>query len=244
MSANSAHLFSPKPHDLVLAINAGSSSIKFAVHAAGNPPRRTLVGTVERIGLGEATLRIARQDQPAERLPFAAGDPAQAAASLIEWLDGSGELGRVTAVGHRLVHGGRKRVDPQVITEAVLADLREAVPLDPAHLPLEIRLIEALAARRPEMPQFACFDAAFHKELPPVAARLPIPRHYADAGIRRYGFHGLSYAFLMEELERVAGTGAARGRSFWPTSAPGPAWRPSKTAGALTPPWASRRPAG
>ena len=196
----------------VLTVNGGSSSIKFAVYAPGEPPRRVLAGAVERVGLTDPFLRVARPDAPDERLPLPAADPGRAVAALLDWLDRAGELGRVAAVGHRIVHGGPFHTEPQLVTPDLLADLRRAVPLDPAHLPAQIRLIEALTDRLPGVPQAACFDTAFHRDLPTPARLLPIPRRYAEAGVRRYGFHGLSYAYLLEELGRQAGADAAAGR--------------------------------
>lgn len=108
--------------------------------------------------------------------------------------------GRFEAAGHRFVHGGPKYFAPQRITERLLEELREFSSFDPEHLPMEIELVEALARREPDLPQIACFDTAFHHDLPRVAQLLPIPRRYFDKGVRRYGFHGLSYAYLMEKL--------------------------------------------
>jgi acetate kinase len=118
----------------------------------------------------------------------------------------------VAAIGHRIVHGGPKYSEPQRIMSAVLDELRRLSPYDPEHLPAEIRLIEAFAERYPGLPQVACFDTAFHRDMPRVARVLPIPRRYHSKGVQRYGFHGLSYAYLLEELGRVAGTEAANGR--------------------------------
>ncbi len=212
MPANTSDRSADQPTGRVLTVNGGSSGIKFALFDAGTPPQRTLAGAVERVGLADAFLRASAHNRPDERRPISANDPAEAVAGLVEWLDGLGELARVTAIGHRVVHGGSKHFDPQLVTPELLADLRAAVPLDPNHLPAEIRLIETLTHRLPGIPQVACFDTAFHKDLPQVAARLPIPRRYFDAGIQRYGFHGLSFAYLMGELERLDGPEAARGR--------------------------------
>ena len=118
----------------------------------------------------------------------------------------------LTAVGHRVVHGGPSYWQPQRITAELLAELHRISPLDPAHLPGEILLAEAFHRRLPDLPQVACFDTAFHHDMPRVAQQLPIPRRYEAQGVRRYGFHGLSYAFLMEEMARVAGTQAAPDR--------------------------------
>jgi len=115
-------------------------------------------------------------------------------------------------VGHRVVHGGPKYGKPQRITAEMVEDLHQLSTFDPEHLPEEILLTEAFHRRFPDLPQVACFDTAFHHDLPRVARLLPIPRQYEPQGVRRYGFHGLSYAFLMEELVRLAGTEAAQGR--------------------------------
>ena len=111
-----------------------------------------------------------------------------------------------------MVHGGPKYSEPALITKEMVEELRRLKPFDPEHLPEEIQLTEAFHRRFPDLPQVACFDTAFHHDLPRVAQLLPIPRRYEAQGVRRYGFHGLSYAFLMEELARLAGTEAAQGR--------------------------------
>ncbi|MBY0513185.1 MAG: acetate/propionate family kinase, partial [Gemmataceae bacterium] len=115
----------------VLTVNGGSSSIKFAVYAAGESPRRVLAGAVERVGLPDSFLRVSRPGGPDERLSRPAADPDRAAAALLEWLEGAGELGRVAAVGHRVVHGGVKYASPVRIDDAVLAELDALVPLAP-----------------------------------------------------------------------------------------------------------------
>jgi acetate kinase len=118
----------------------------------------------------------------------------------------------MTAVGHRVVHGGPRQTEPQCITPAMIAELHQLRSFDPEHLPLEIELIEAFDRRRPTLPQVACFDTAFHRTMPRVATLLPIPRRYEAAGVRRYGFHGLSYEFLMTELGRLGDRAATKGR--------------------------------
>jgi acetate kinase len=111
-----------------------------------------------------------------------------------------------------VVHGGPKYSEPQRITPEMVQELHRLSPFDPQHMPEEILLTEAFQRRFPDLPQVACFDTAFHHDLPRVARLLPIPRRYEAQGVRRYGFHGLWYAFLMEELARLAGAEAARGR--------------------------------
>jgi acetate kinase len=115
-------------------------------------------------------------------------------------------------VGHRIVHGGPWYDAPAMVTDAMLHDLRRIAPFDPEHLPGELALIDAFRRLDPELPQVACFDTAFHHGLPRVAQIVPIPRRFEASGVRRYGFHGLSYTYLMEELARTAGQEAARGR--------------------------------
>jgi len=130
---------------------------------------------------------------------------------LVAWVDAHAERSTIAAVGHRIVHGGPQYSEPQVISPKVRDELGRLVPFAPNHLPDEIAIIDGLAVNVPEVPQVACFDTAFHQQMPEVARRLPIPALYDRRGIRRYGFHGLSYAFLMEELSRVGGADAARG---------------------------------
>jgi len=130
----------------------------------------------------------------------------------MDWLEQSTGLGSLGAVGHHVVHGGPKYSEPQRITADMVEELRRLSPFDPEHLPEEIQLTEAFHRRFPDLPQVVCFDTAFHHDLPRVARLLPIPRRYEAQGVQRYGFHGLSYAYLMEELAHLAGMEAARGR--------------------------------
>jgi acetate kinase len=197
----------------ILTINGGSSSIKFALFETGEPLRRILEGGIERIGLPEATMQVKGLNQADNfsRL-LTAPDHTVAVGALMDWIEERGGRDALTAVGHRVVHGGPKFREPQQITADMVEELRRLSPLDPEHLPEEILLAEAFHRRLPALPQVACFDTAFHHDLPRVARLLPIPRRYEAQGVRRYGFHGLSYAYLMGELARLAGTEAAQGR--------------------------------
>ena len=197
----------------ILTINGGSSSIKFALFEVGESLHRILAGTIERIGLPEATLRV-KGVIPADNFsrPVTAPDHTVAVGALMDWIDQRTGRDALTAVGHRVVHGGPKYSQSQRITAEMVEELRRLSPFDPEHLPEEILLTEAFHRRFPDLPQVACFDTAFHHDLPRVARLLPIPRRYEAQGVRRYGFHGLSYAFLMAELARLAGTEAAKGR--------------------------------
>lgn len=205
----------PKPradglYRAVLAINGGSSSIKFALFELSDGPRRRLAGGIDRIGLADGTLQ-ARDERTNETIhtPLAAQDHAQAVEQLLAWLGARIDVQTLAAVGHRIVHGGPTLIEPCWIDDAVLDELRRLSPFDPEHLPGEIELVEAFRKATPRVPQAACFDTAFHRHLPPVARLLAIPRKYAEKGIRRYGFHGLSYAYQMEELARVDPQAAA-----------------------------------
>ncbi|MDQ6679590.1 MAG: acetate/propionate family kinase [Pseudomonadota bacterium] len=201
----------------ILTLNAGSSSIKFALYREDPPLRRLLRGQVDRIGHADAAIDLEGSDSTAGSGPgsaaqrVAADSVDTAAAALLSWLEARPEFGSITGVGHRVVHG-MQHSEPEHVSDALLDELRRLKPEDPDHLPGEIRLIELLHQRHPQLPQIACFDTAFHHDMPRVAQMLPIPRRYEREGLRRYGFHGLSYAYLMEELARVAGTEAGQGR--------------------------------
>src|SRR3984893_279149 len=197
----------------ILTINGGSSSIKFALFEAGGSLRRILQGGIERIGLPEANLRVKGLNQADNfSRSVTAPDHTVAVGILMDWIEERSGRDAVTAAGHRVVHGGPKYSKPQRITAEMIEELHRLSPFDPEHLPEEILLTEAFHRRFPDLPQVACFDTGFHHDLPRVAQLLPTPRRYEAQGVRRYGFHGLSYAFLIGELARLAGTEAAQGR--------------------------------
>jgi len=196
----------------ILTINGGSSSIKFALYATVKPLKRGLSGTVDRIGLSGTNLKFNEADgKPEVSRKLVASNHKSAANALIDWLEKQIDFKSVTGVGHRVVHG-MKHTEPEIVTKKLLAELRRISPNDPDHLPREIELIEVLRQRHPKLRQVACFDTAFHQTMPRVAKLLPIPRRFDAKGIQRYGFHGLSYAYLMEELARLGDPAAKRGR--------------------------------
>ena len=197
----------------VLAMNGGSSSIKFTLYRMGDSPARRLHGKLERIGLRGATLTFddLERNQHDSRI-IGDFDHRSAANFLIDWLDKQIGLASITAVGHRVVNGGAHYNEPQRVTVELLDALRRISAYTPEHLPSEIGLIDLFRERVPGLPQVVCFDTAFHRDMPRVAKILPIPRRFQAQGVERYGFHGLSYSFLMEELARVAGAEAALGR--------------------------------
>jgi len=197
----------------ILTVNGGSSSIKFALFEASDSLQRILAGSIDRIGMPEATFVVKGLDK-ADNItrPVTAANHAEAVGVLMDWIEERIRRGELTAVGHRVVHGGPKYSEPQRITPEMVAELHQLEAFDPDHLPEEILLTEAFHRRFSDLVQVACFDTAFHHDMPRVAQLLPIPRRYESQGVRRYGFHGLSYAFLLEELARLAGPQAARGR--------------------------------
>jgi acetate kinase len=197
--------------ECVLTLNAGSSSIRFALFGKGL--ERGLSGKVDRIGLPGSVFIFQETDHASKEVEqISAPDHAAAASRLVNWLEKRINIQGVQAIGHRVVHGGPKYFEPRQVTQELLEELKRISPFDPEHLPAEIGLIESLQRRFPDLPQVACFDTGFHRDLPTVARLLPIPRRLSEKGIRRYGFHGLSYAFLMEEVRRLCGEQAAVGR--------------------------------
>jgi acetate kinase len=196
----------------ILTINGGSSSIKFALYQVGKPLKRGLYGKVDRVGLSGTNLTFHEpaNKQSVNRI-LSAENHKSAANALIDWLEARPDFTSVKAIGHRVVHG-MKHTEPEIVTKKLLAELRRISPNDPDHLPREIELIETFRERHPKLPQVACFDTAFHQTMPRVAKLLPIPRRFDAKGIQRYGFHGLSYEYLMEELVRLGDPAAKKGR--------------------------------
>ena len=196
----------------ILTINGGSSSIRFALYAATEPLQRGLFGTIDRIGLSGTNLTFSGlagtpPDHPSLVLP----DHKSAANFLIDWLEKQSGFASIRAVGHRVVQG-MQHTTPELVTQELLDELHRISPCDPDHLPSEIELIETFRQRHPKLPQVVCFDTTFHRTMPRVARMLPIPRRYEAKGLERYGFHGLSYTFLVEELARLGDAAATTGR--------------------------------
>jgi acetate kinase len=197
----------------ILALNGGSSSIKFALFQLNHSLDRILGGDIDRIGLPETIFTVeGLNEEDNFSREVIAPDHTTAVDRLLEWLEERIGGGGLSAVGHRVVHGGEKYSKPQQINPEMIRELQQLSSFDPEHLPGEIELIKAVSHHYPDVLQVACFDTAFHRDMPRVARLLPIPRRYDAKGVQRYGFHGLSYAFVIEELERLAGPDAARGR--------------------------------
>ncbi|MDQ6903094.1 MAG: acetate/propionate family kinase [Bacteroidota bacterium] len=198
--------------EFILTINGGSSSIKFSLYKIEEPLKQIYYGQIENIGSAKAKLSF--NNSAAEQksnISIEAADHNEAANNLIDWLEKQESFDSIKAIGHRIVHG-MKHTEPELITSELLKELKKISAFDPDHLPEEIKLIEVFSKRYPSLKQVACFDTSFHTSMPRVAKLLSIPRRYFEKGIQRYGFHGLSYSFLMEELNRVAGNDIAKGK--------------------------------
>ncbi|HEX7476629.1 MAG TPA: acetate/propionate family kinase [Polyangiales bacterium] len=201
-----------KPVDSqILAINGGSSSIKFALYTLGEKLEPSLHGKLDRIGLRGTTLTFEARRGVADAQRVALPHEQPPTDFLLDWLEQQGAFASIRAVGHRVVHGMTHSA-PEVVTPELLAELHRISAYDPDHMPRELELIEAFGQRHPKLPQAVCFDTVFHRTMPRVARLLPLPRRYEAKGITRYGFHGLSYAFVVEELARLGDPAATVGR--------------------------------
>jgi acetate kinase len=190
---------------VILCLNCGSSSLKFALYRlTGTQETRLAHGAVERIGLADGHLWLqGADDTEPVRDPREFPDHAAAVAAMFE-AAAQGGFPHPVAVGHRVVHGGPDHSSPERVEAPLLAELRRLVAFAPLHLPSAIQGIEAVTARFPGLPQVACFDTAFHRRMPELAQRFPLPHDLWDEGIRRYGFHGLSYEYIVASLGTAA----------------------------------------
>jgi acetate kinase len=194
--------------EFALVLNAGSSSLKFAVYrrATGNWDVAAR-GQVE--GIGGTSARLSAHDGTGSPVATAhAGadfrDGPAALAHVADWLRAHFSGSRLAGVGHRVVHGGPRHAGPAIVTPALIDELRELVPLAPLHQPHNLAAIETVAQRLPDVPQVACFDTSFHRGHSAVAELVPLPEQIRRAGVQRYGFHGLSYEYIASVLPQVA----------------------------------------
>jgi acetate kinase len=190
----------------VLTMNRGSATLKSALYDASNGNELLLSMNVEKGG--DSSSRLTIVDSSGKTLLDSTVDSEEANAELEEmvaWLRGNGFLAGLAAVGHRLVHGGARYRDPQRVTPEFMTEIEKLAPLDPDHLPAAIRGIKFISGKFPDMSQVACFDTAFHRTLPQVARMYALPRRIYDRGIARFGFHGLSYEYIMGELASLEG---------------------------------------
>jgi acetate kinase len=192
------------PHESILVINSGSSSIKFSFFPVADLKKRLLYGELEKGGLRPATLHVTNAST-GEQNSLPAGPDGDGINFLLDWFEKQSGFVCVAAIGHRIVHG-MSHTQPEKITPELLDELKKISAYDPEHLPSEIELITRCQANYPGVLQVACFDTSFHRSMPVLAKMLPIPRKYFASGVQRYGFHGLSYAYLMEELGKLQGS--------------------------------------
>ncbi len=196
----------------ILTINGGSSSIKFSLYKIKEPLEQLFYGEVENIGTKKTKLNftnVVTEEKNSINIP--SPDYDETANTLIDWLEKQEGFNLVKAVGHRIVHG-MQHTEPEILTPELIRELKQISAFDPEHLPAEINLVEIFSKRYPTLKQVACFDTSFHTSMPAVAKLLPIPRRYYEKGIQRYGFHGLSYTYLLQEIESVLGEETARGK--------------------------------
>jgi acetate kinase len=197
----------------ILTLNSGSSSLKFALYELDQAETLVASGAAERIGLKAGLFHVSDASgnilvDQTQDLP----DHDAALGTLFKWLADSAPGQDLDAVGHRVVHGGPNYSQPQVITPDLVEALKALIPLAPDHLPHEVKAIQAVRRALPKLKQIACFDTAFHRHMPVVAQMYALPRHFRHEGIVRYGFHGLSYEYIMQELRKESGAQAAEGR--------------------------------
>ena len=196
----------PTQQTHLLTINGGSSSIKFTLYSVDTTLTAILSGKLTGLGASAAKLHVKNPIQASESVADVKADNyLQAVSLLMAWFQENVDISSLKAIGHRIVHGGHQYKKPQWVSKALLAHLNSITALDPQHLPGEIQLIEAFGQQCPELKQMVCFDTEFHQHLPTVAKLLALPRRYYDAGIYRYGFHGLSYQYLMQALDALKG---------------------------------------
>ncbi len=197
----------------ILTINSGSSSIKFSLYRMEPQEELVSTGSVRGIGLASGLFHVRDgSDKAAVEKRLDLRDHGPALKEITGWLSGTREGRAIDAIGHRMVHGGSAYTEPHFITPELLAALDELIPFAPDHLPHEIDAIKEFGRFYPGMKQVACFDTAFHRAMPGIAQLYALPEEVRRHGIVRYGFHGLSYEYILSELRREAGVEAAGGR--------------------------------
>jgi acetate kinase len=196
----------------ILTINGGSSSIKFALFETGEKSTCKYAGKITRIGAGASEFSVSKkEDSHKVNRPVKASNFNEAAIFLLDWLEKQTGFGKIEGIGHRVVHG-MQHTHSEIISDELMKELNQISSYDPDHLPAEIEIIRLCRNRYPSLMQVACFDTAFHTAMPRVAKILPIPRRFDRAGIQRYGFHGLSFTYLMEVLKHKGDAKETKGR--------------------------------
>ena len=198
----------------ILTVNCGSSSLKFALYNVNGVESPSVSGSFEKIAQSIGSFHVkSASGNTLDKSDLRISDHESAMEKLFHWLETNHyPAKKLDAVGHRFVHGGLKLTKPTIVTPEVLQTLKGPIPPAPDHLPQEIKAIEAVCKRYPKLKQIVCFDTAFHHDMPRLGKIYPLPRYLLEQGIIRYGFHGLSYEFIMEELKSIDGSAVAKGR--------------------------------
>lgn len=202
----------PKPVITILAVNTGSSSIKFSLYESGETEELLFSGSLTRIGLKDGTFSVTDPEGryiDCEKVDIA--DHPAACRHVFSWIMKHGP-GMPDAVGHRVVHGGPRHTAPEKVTPELLDSVAELVPYAPEHLPQALNAIRYATMELPGVFQVACFDTAFHSTMPPLAKLCPIPEEFRNQGVQRYGFHGLSYQYILNQLQADGDPLARKGR--------------------------------
>ena len=187
----------------IFTVNSGSSSIKFSLYEMDEAETRVLSGRIEGIGLQSGAFHV--DDRLGRRIldkPLKLPNHAEALREAVDYLQGEPSIRKLEAVGHRLVHGGKRFIRTHIVTPDLLEEIEQLIPLAPDHMPHEINAIRVFATAFPKLKQVACFDTAFHRDMPPIAQIYAIPWKLRQEGIIRYGFHGLSYEYIAGEFRR------------------------------------------
>lgn len=194
--------------DYVLILNAGSSSLKFSVYLPAKTENWQVVTRGQIDGIGTVPVLTVKDTDGKlianQKLDTTVKDAKQALDVLVGWLRSHYTDARLLGVGHRVVHGGTEYFQPTIVTKQVLADLNKLIPLAPLHQPFNLAAIESVFQRLPDVPQVACFDTGFHHDQEPLMKLVPLPKEVRDKGVKRYGFHGLSYEYISSALPNVA----------------------------------------
>lgn len=208
MTQSHSDLVEPGASNDILALNSGSSSLKFALFEVGGEPLLlTAKGEIAGIGTAPRFRAVDADGHVLSERDWPSGAALQHEAFLAEllsWIDSYRGDDRLAAVGHRVVHGGTRFSAPVLLDDRVLSELDGLAPLAPLHQPHNLAAVRVLKTIRPDLPQVACFDTAFHHDMPPVATRFALPRDYEASGVRRYGFHGLSYEYISGAFAAIA----------------------------------------
>ncbi len=197
----------------ILTINSGSSSLKFALYDMGQHEKLILSGAIDGIGFHRGCFHI--EDNQGSILisqSFNISDYDIAVVQLLRWLKKQNYLKFLDAVGHRLVHGGSKYFQPSLVSSKLMEELHDLTPISPDHLPQELKVIRTISRYHPNIKQIVCFDTAFHRNMPDLAQLYALPKWLRDEGIMRYGFHGLSYEYIIDYLKKDVGKDTANGR--------------------------------